>query len=53
MQLNIGLDMGKIPKSKKILKIIEYYNEYLEISFIEIYDKNEKLSNENYKTIFY
>ena len=52
MQLNIGLGMGTIPKSKKILKIIEFYNEYLEISFIELYNKNEKLSNENYKVIF-
>ena len=51
-QSNIGLDMGTIPKSKTILKIIEYYEEYLEISFKELYDENEKLSNENYKVIF-
>ena len=52
MKLNIGLDMGTIPKSKKLLKVVENYQEYLEIKLIELYDKNEKLSNENYKVIF-
>ena len=51
-QLNVGLDMGTIPKSKKVLKIVENYQEYLEISFKELYNENEKLSNENYKVIF-
>ena len=52
IQSNIGIYMGTIPKSKKILKIIEEYQEYLEISFQELFDENEKLSNENYKVIF-
>ena len=51
-QLNIGLDMGTIPKNKKILKIIKEYQEYYEISFKELFDQNKKLSNENYKVIF-
>ena len=52
IQSNIGIYMGTIPKSKTILKIIEEYQEYLEISFQELFDENEKLSNENYKVIF-
>ena len=50
--INIGISMGTIPKSKRILTIIEYYQEYLEIDFKELFNENEKLSNENYKIIF-
>ena len=50
--INIGINMGSIPKSRKILKIIENYQQYLEISFNELYNVNEKLSNESYKVIF-
>jgi hypothetical protein len=49
---NIGLEMGSIPKSKKVLKIVEVYQEYLEIYFNELFDENEKLSTDNYKAIF-
>ena len=52
LNANIGIDMGTIPKRKKILKIIEVYQEFLEIPLKELFDENEKLSNNNYKVIF-